>query len=87
MDNMFESMTAGEKKTLNVVLKTDVRGSLEAIQSALMELGNDEVQVNIVSGGGCGIAESDVTRAITSSANTRPTASSDKKALSVISSS
>jgi translation initiation factor IF-2 len=68
LDNMFESMTAGEKKTLNVVVKTDVRGSLEAIQSALMDLGNDEVQVNIVSGGVGGIAESDVTLALTSEA-------------------
>ncbi|RLA55978.1 MAG: translation initiation factor IF-2, partial [Gammaproteobacteria bacterium] len=68
LDNMFESMTAGEKKTLNVVLKTDVRGSLEAIQSALVDLGNDEVQVNIVSGGVGGIAESDVTLALTSGA-------------------
>ena len=42
LDNMFESMTAGEKKTLNVVVKTDVRGSLEAIQSAVVELGNDD---------------------------------------------
>ncbi len=68
LDNMFESMTAGEKKTLNVVLKTDVRGSLEAIQGALVELGNDEVQVNIVSAGVGGIAESDVTLAVTSGA-------------------
>jgi len=68
LDNMFESMTAGEKKTLNVVVKTDVRGSLEAIQSSLVELGNDEVQVNIVSGGVGGIAESDVTLAMTSEA-------------------
>jgi translation initiation factor IF-2 len=65
---MFESMTAGEKKTLNVIVKADVRGSLEAIQSSLVELGNDEVQVNIVSGGVGGIAESDVTLAMTSSA-------------------
>jgi len=68
LDNMFESMTAGEKKTLNVIVKADVRGSLEAIQSSLVELGNDEVQVNIVSGGVGGIAESDVTLAMTSSA-------------------
>jgi len=68
LDNMFESMTAGEKKTLNVVVKADVRGSLEAIQSALLDLGNEEVQVNIVSGGVGGIAETDVTLAITSSA-------------------
>jgi len=68
LDNMFESMTAGEKKTLNVVVKADVRGSLEAIQSALLDLGNDEVQVNVVSGGVGGIAETDVTLAITSGA-------------------
>lgn len=68
LDNMFESMTAGEKKTLNIVVKADVRGSLEAIQTALLELGNEEVQVNIVTGGVGGIAETDVTLAMTSSA-------------------
>ncbi|MFV0478414.1 MAG: translation initiation factor IF-2 [Parahaliea sp.] len=68
LDNMFESMTAGEKKTLNVIVKADVRGSLEAIQSSLLELGNDEVQVNIVAGGVGGIAETDVTLAMTSNA-------------------
>jgi translation initiation factor IF-2 len=68
LDNMFESMTAGERKTLNVVLKADVRGSLEAIQTALMDLGNEEVQVNIVVGGVGGITETDVNLAMTSSA-------------------
>ncbi|MCB1854429.1 MAG: translation initiation factor IF-2 [Halieaceae bacterium] len=68
LDNMFESMTAGERKTLNVVVKADVRGSLEAIQSALMDLGNDEVQVNIVVGGVGGITETDVNLAVTSGA-------------------
>ncbi len=68
LDNMFESMTAGERKTLNIVVKADVRGSLEAIQSALLDLGNEEVQVNIVSGGVGGIAETDVTLALTTSA-------------------
>ena len=68
LDNMFESMTAGERKTLNVVVKADVRGSLEAIQTALLALGNEEVQVNIVTGGVGGIAETDVTLAMTSSA-------------------
>ena len=68
LDNMFESMTAGEKKTLNVVVKADVRGSLEAIQAALLDLGNEEVQVNIVTSGVGGIAETDVTLAITSGA-------------------
>lgn len=68
LDNIFESMTAGEKKTLNIVLKADVRGSLEAIQSALMDLGNSEVQVNIVVGGVGGITETDVNLAVTSGA-------------------
>jgi translation initiation factor IF-2 len=68
LDNMFESMTAGERKSLNVVVKADVRGSLEAIQSALMEIGNEEVQVNIVTGGVGGITETDVNLAVTSGA-------------------
>ena len=68
LDNMFESMTAGEKKTLNVVVKADVRGSLEAIQTALLDLGNEEVKVNIVTGGVGGITETDVNLAMTSSA-------------------
>lgn len=68
LDNMFESMTAGERKTLNVVVKADVRGSLEALQTALLDLGNEEVQVNIVSGGVGGIAETDINLAMTSNA-------------------
>jgi translation initiation factor IF-2 len=68
LDNMFESMTAGKKSMLNVVVKADVRGSLEAIQGALLDLGNEEVQVNIVSGGVGGITETDVNLAVTSGA-------------------
>ena len=68
LDNMFENMTAMDKKSLNVVIKADVRGSLEAIQSALLDLGNDEVLVNIVSGGVGGITETDINLAVTSNA-------------------
>ena len=68
LDNMFESMTAGERQLLNVVVKADVRGSLEAIQSALLEIGNEEVQVNIVTGGVGGITETDINLAVTSNA-------------------
>ena len=68
LDNMFASMSAGQKKNLNVVVKADVRGSLEAIQSALLDLGNDEVQVNIISGGVGGITETEVSLAMTSGA-------------------
>ena len=48
-----------EKKTLNIVLKADVRGSLEALTSSLEEQGNDEVQVKVISGGVGGITETD----------------------------
>ncbi|MDG0992230.1 MAG: translation initiation factor IF-2 [Luminiphilus sp.] len=68
LDNMFESMTAGERKVLNLVIKTDVRGSLEALQGALADLGNDEVKVNVVASGVGGLTESDVSLALTSEA-------------------
>ncbi|WOX04776.1 translation initiation factor IF-2 [Microbulbifer pacificus] len=68
LENMFANMEAGEKKVLPVVLKTDVRGSLEAIQSALMDIGNEEVSVTVVSSGVGGIAENDVNLALTSGA-------------------
>ncbi len=68
LDNMFETMTAGSVETLNLVIKADVRGSFEALQGALSDLGNDEVKVNIVSGGVGGISETDITLAMTSSA-------------------
>lgn len=68
LDNMFESMTAGEKSTLNIVVKADVRGSLEALSSALLDLGNEEVTVNIVSSGVGGITETDINLAMTANA-------------------
>ena len=68
LENMFDNMGADEKKVLNIVLKADVRGSLEAIQSALAGLGNNEVEVRVVSGGVGGIAETDVNLAVTTSA-------------------
>lgn len=68
LENIFSNIGADEKKILNVVLKADVRGSLEAIQSALAALGNDEVEVRVVSGGVGGIAETDVNLAATTGA-------------------
>jgi len=59
LENIFENMGQEEKKTLNIVLKSDVRGSLEALNGALNGLGNDEVQVRVVGGGVGGITESD----------------------------
>ena len=68
LENLFENMGKDEVKTLNVVLKTDVRGSLEAITKSLQDLGNDEVQVKIVSSGVGGIAETDVSLAMATNA-------------------
>ncbi len=68
LDNLLESFSLTETSLLNVVVKADVRGTLEAIVSALLELGNEEVKVNIVYSGVGGISESDVTLAGTSGA-------------------
>ncbi len=68
LDNLLESFGGEEQKQLNVVVKADVRGSLEAIVSALGELGNEEVAVNVVFSGVGAIAESDVNYAITANA-------------------
>ena len=69
LDSMFDRMGEGaDRQSLNIVLKADVRGSLEALQASLLDLGNDEVEVNVVSGGVGGITESDVNLAITSGA-------------------
>ncbi|MDS1311241.1 translation initiation factor IF-2 [Marinobacter xiaoshiensis] len=68
LENLFENMGKDEVKTLNLVLKTDVRGSLEAITKSLQDLGNEEVQVKIVSSGVGGIAETDVSLAMATNA-------------------
>lgn len=68
LENIFENMGQEEKKTLNIVLKSDVRGSLEALNGALNGLGNDEVQVRVVGGGVGGITESDANLALASNA-------------------
>ncbi|WP_445362413.1 translation initiation factor IF-2 [Microbulbifer sp. ANSA003] len=68
LENMFANMEAGERKVLPVVIKADVRGSLEAILGALADIGNEEVSVNVVSSGVGGIAENDINLALTSGA-------------------
>jgi translation initiation factor IF-2 len=68
MESMFATMGVDEKQILNVVLKTDVRGSLEAISSALLGLGNDEVSLALISSGVGGISETDVQLSNTSKA-------------------
>ena len=83
LDSLFDNMGEGEKPTINLVLKTDVRGSLEALIAAVGELSNDEVKVKVVSSGVGGINESDANLAVASSAvvlgfNVRADASAKK---------
>jgi len=68
LENMFDSMTGDGASAINIVLKADVRGSLEALSGALNDLSMDEVRANIVSAGVGGINESDVNLALTSGA-------------------
>ena len=65
IENLFANLGEGEKRVLKLVLKADVRGSLEAITQACAELGNDEVAVNLLGTGVGGITESDATLAMT----------------------
>lgn len=68
IENMFAGIGSEEKKIFNVILKADVRGSLEAISGSLQKLGTDEVDVNIVGAGVGGISENDAHLAATSNA-------------------
>lgn len=68
LDNMFANMEAGEVSELNIVLKADVQGSLEAICESLNKLSTDEVKVNIIGRGVGGITETDASLASASGA-------------------
>jgi translation initiation factor IF-2 len=68
LENMFANMTEGEVSELNIVLKSDVQGSCEAISDALQSLSTDEVKVKIVGMGVGGITETDATLAAASNA-------------------
>jgi len=64
--NLFDQITAGHIKELNVILKTDVQGSIEPIRNSLEKLGTDKVQVRVIHSGSGNINESDVMLAIAS---------------------
>ena len=68
MENMFSDMGSAQVNKLNLIVKTDVRGSLEAINSALHDFATDEVAVDIVASGVGGITESDINLALTTGA-------------------
>ena len=68
LENMFADMTAGEVKTLPIIIKADVQGSQEALSQSLLKLSTDEVKVQLVYTGVGGISESDINLAIASNA-------------------
>jgi translation initiation factor IF-2 len=85
LENMFSEMTAGEVKTLPVIVKADVQGSQEALAQSLLKLSSDEVKVQLVYAAVGGISESDVNLAIAAKAviigfNTRADAGARKLA-------
>ncbi len=68
LEDVFSQIREGEVQPLNLMIKTDVQGSFEALKEALEKLSNDEVEVKIVGGGVGGITESDVNLAAASQA-------------------
>ncbi len=79
LDNLFSQLSEGDLKSLNVVVKADVQGSVEAVKESLEKLSNEEVKVSVIHGGVGAINESDIMLAQTSGAivvgfNVRPDA-------------
>ncbi|MGI6279745.1 MAG: translation initiation factor IF-2, partial [Acutalibacteraceae bacterium] len=77
LDNLFENLSAGDFKELNIIVKADVQGSVEAVSENLAKLSNDQVRVSVIHGGVGAINESDVMLAEASGAiivgfNVRP---------------
>jgi len=78
LDNLFEKMQEGEAKSLNIIVKADVHGSVEALRDALIKLSNEEVNIHVTHAAAGTITESDVSLAAVSNAiiigfNIRPT--------------
>lgn len=77
LDDLFEQISEGQVKELNVIVKADVQGSVEAVKQSLEKLSNDQVRVKCIHGGAGGITESDIMLASASNAivigfNVRP---------------
>ena len=77
LDNLFDQLQEGDVKELNIIVKADVQGSVEAVRQSLEKLSNDEVRVKVIHGGVGAISESDVMLANASNAiivgfNVRP---------------
>lgn len=83
LDDLFSKIQQGNLKEINILLKADVNGSLEAIRASLLKLSNENVKINIIHGAVGGITETDVTLAAASNAiilgfNVRPDANAKK---------
>ena len=79
LEDLFSQIQAGEMKNLNIIVKADVQGSVEAVKASLEKISNDEVRVRVIHGAVGAINESDVMLASTSNAiivgfNVRPDA-------------
>ena len=68
LDNLFDSIQQGEMKELNIIVKADVQGSVEAVKQSLEKLSNDEVRVRVIHGAVGAVSESDVMLAAASGA-------------------
>lgn len=85
LDDLFAQMSEGKVKDLNIVIKADVQGSVQAVKQSLEKLSNDEVQIKVIHGGVGAITESDVLLASASNAiiigfNVRPVAGAEQLA-------
>jgi len=77
LDNLFDQMQQGDMKELNIIVKADVQGSVEAVRQSLEKLSNDEVRVRVIHGAVGAVSENDVMLASASNAiivgfNVRP---------------
>ncbi|MEG0249917.1 MAG: translation initiation factor IF-2 [Peptostreptococcus sp.] len=85
LEDLFEQMSEGKVKDLNIIIKADVQGSVQAVKQSLERLSTDEVQIKVIHGGVGAITESDVLLASASNAiiigfNVRPVAGADQLA-------
>lgn len=85
LDALFDNLQVGDMKDLNLIIKTDVKGTIDAVTGSLAKLSNEEVKVNFVHTGVGGITESDILLADTSNAviigfNVRPNATASESA-------
>ncbi len=86
LEDLFSQIQAGEMKNLNIIVKADVQGSVEAVKASLEKISNEEVRVRVIHGAVGAISESDVMLASTSNAiivgfNVRPDAAARDSAL------